>query len=446
MNAERKAHVITIAGAGSARVPALVGTLVNYKERFPLSKIIFYDIDNERMGLMEDYDRLVLKCFYPECEAVFTTDEDEAYRETDFVFCQMRVGKTAMRSLDEKIPLRYGLVGQETCGPGGFAYGMRSLGAMKHMVEKVRSYSKDTWILNYTNPAAIVALGLDKMFPEDKRILNLCDQPYSLMKSFAKILDVPQENLRARYFGLNHFGWFTALKDVDGTDYFQRLRAYLRDHDFKPFNAEQRSKSWLDTYVRVNKYMQYFDEYIPTTYLQYYMFPEEIAAESDPSYTRADESRDSREKEVFEACRQAAGKICLDRKDMLVNSVFGNLMVEVAESIAYGLDKEFIVLVKNNGLIENFEPDAIVEVAGTIGKEGAKGYPFGTISPYYKGLMEGQYAYELLTVEAFLEKSYTKALMALTLNRTVVDPSKAKAVLDDLMEANEEYWTLNGRR
>ena len=439
---ERKPHVITIAGAGSARVPALVGTLVNYKERFPLSKIIFYDIDRERMGLMEAYDRLVLKCFYPECEVVFTTDEDEAYSQTDFVFCQMRVGKTAMRSLDEKIPLRYGLVGQETCGPGGFAYGMRSLGAMKHMVEKVRSYSKDTWILNYTNPAAIVALGLDKMFPDDKRILNLCDQPYSLMKSFAKILGVPQDILRARYFGLNHFGWFTALKDTEGKDYFDQLRTYLRDHDFKPFNAEQRAKSWLDTYVRVNKYIKYFDEYIPTTYLQYYMFPEEIVEESDPHYTRADESRDTREKEVFEACAKAEGKDSMDRADMLVNSVFGNLMVEVAESIAYDLNHEFIVLVRNEGIIDNFEEDAIVEVAGTIGKDGAKGYPFGPIGPFYKGLMQGQYAYELLTVEAFMEQDYTKALQALTLNRTVVDPSKAKAVLDDLMEANKEYWYL----
>ncbi len=439
---ERKPHVITIAGAGSARVPALVGTLVNYKERFPLSKIIFYDIDRERMGLMEAYDRLVLKCFYPECEVVFTTDEDEAYSQTDFVFCQVRVGKTAMRSLDEKIPLRYGLVGQETCGPGGFAYGMRSLGAMKHMVEKVRSYSKDTWILNYTNPAAIVALGLDKMFPDDKRILNLCDQPYSLMKSFAKILGVPQDILRARYFGLNHFGWFTALKDTEGKDYFDQLRTYLRDHDFKPFNAEQRAKSWLDTYVRVNKYIKYFDEYIPTTYLQYYMFPEEIVEESDPHYTRADESRDTREKEVFEACAKAEGKDSMDRADMLVNSVFGNLMVEVAESIAYDLNHEFIVLVRNEGIIDNFEEDAIVEVAGTIGKDGAKGYPFGPIGPFYKGLMQGQYAYELLTVEAFMEQDYTKALQALTLNRTVVDPSKAKAVLDDLMEANKEYWYL----
>ena len=438
----REKHIITIAGAGSARVPALVGNLIEMKERFPLSKIIFFDIDNERMGKMEAYDRLVLKTFWPEVEVVFTTDMDEAYSHTDFVFCQMRVGKGEMRSYDEKLPLKYGLVGQETCGPGGFSYGMRSLGAMKEMVEKVRSYSKDTWILNYTNPAAIVAYGLERMFPDDKRILNLCDQPFSLMKSFAKILDVPQEQLRARYFGLNHFGWFTDLFDISGKNYFDQLKSYLRDHNFKPFNAEQRAKSWLDTYVHVNKYLQYFDEYVPTTYLQYYMFPDEIVAESDPNYTRVDEARDTREREVFETCALAEGKTSMDGIPMLSNQVFGKLMVEVAESIAYDLHNEFIVLVKNNGLIPNFEEDAIVEVAGTIGKGGAQGYYFGEIGTFYKGLMENQYAYEKLTVEAFMEKNYTKALQALTLNRTVINPQKAKAILDDFQAVSADYWTL----
>lgn len=438
----REKHIITIAGAGSARVPALVGNLIEMKERFPLSKIIFFDIDNERMGKMEAYDRLVLKTFWPEVEVVFTTDMDEAYSHTDFVFCQMRVGKGEMRSYDEKLPLKYGLIGQETCGPGGFSYGMRSLGAMREMVEKVRSYSKDTWILNYTNPAAIVAYGLERMFPDDKRILNLCDQPFSLMKSFAKILDVPQEQLRARYFGLNHFGWFTDLFDISGKNYFDQLKSYLRDHDFKPFNAEQRAKSWLDTYVRVNKYLQYFDEYVPTTYLQYYMFPDEIVAESDPNYTRVDEARDTREREVFETCALAEGKTSMDGIPMLSNQVFGKLMVEVAESIAYDLHNEFIVLVKNNGLIPNFEEDAIVEVAGTIGKGGAQGYYFGEIGTFYKGLMENQYAYEKLTVEAFMEKNYTKALQALTLNRTVINPQKAKAILDDFQAVSADYWTL----
>ena len=438
----RQKHTITIAGAGSARVPALIGNLIEMKERFPLDKIIFYDIDNERMGKMEAYDRLVLKTFWPEVEVVFTTDMDEAYSRTDFIFCQMRVGKGAMRSYDEKLPLKYGLVGQETCGPGGFSYGMRSLGAMKEMVEKVRSYSKDTWILNYTNPAAIVAYGLERMFPEDTRILNLCDQPFSLMKSLSKILELPQEQLRARYFGLNHFGWFTDLFDTDGNNHFDRLRDYLKNHDFKPFNAEQRAKSWLDTYVRVNQYMQYFDEYIPTTYLQYYFFPEEIVAESNPSYTRVDEARETREREVFETCALAEGKDTMDGIPMLTNQVFGKLMVEVAESIAYDLHKEFIVLVKNNGLIPNFEEDAIVEVAGTIGKNGAQGYYFGEISPFYKGLMENQYAYERLTVEAFMEQNYTKALQALTLNRTVIDPRKAKAILDDFQQVSRDYWNL----
>jgi maltose-6'-phosphate glucosidase len=442
MGSTRKSHTITISGAGSTRVPALVGTFVEFRDRFPVSKFIFYDIDNERTSKTECYIRLALKTHYPSAEVIFTTNEDIAYAQTDFVFCQMRVGKSEMRSYDEKIPLKYGLLGQETCGAGGFSYGMRSLNAMIDMVKKVRSYSSETWILNYTNPAAIVAYGLQQVFPEDHRILNLCDQPYSLMRSYAKILNINQKDLKARYFGLNHFGWFTELFDKEGKDYFNELKDYLINHDFKPYNAEQRAKSWLDTYVRVNKYMTYIDEYIPTTYMQYYFFQDEIVAESDPEYTRVDESFDTREKEVWDLCEKAEGKADFKDLVLLTDSVFGNLMVEVAESIAYDLNEEFIVLVKNNGIIPNFEEDAIVEVAGTIGKDGAKGYPYGPIKTFYKGLMENQYAYEKLTVEACLEQDYVKALQALSLNRAVNGLEKAKAVLDDFMEVSKAYWTL----
>lgn len=189
--------------------------------------------------------------------------------------------------------------------------------------------------------------------------------------------------------------------------------------------------------------MNYFDEYIPTTYLQYYMFPTEIVQESDPKFTRADEAKLGREKEVFETCKLAENREDMSGIKMLTNSVFGKLMVEVAESIAYDLNNPFVVMVKNNGIIPNFPQDAIIEVDGTIGKDGAKGNYFGEISTFYKGLMESQYAYELLTVEAFMEKNYTKALQALTLNRTVIEPNKAKLVLDDLMEKNREYWYLD---
>lgn len=441
----RNSKVITISGAGSCRTPALVGTLMVMKERFPLKKVIFFDKDLKRFKLIEAYCRLALKTHSPETEVIVTDDMDTAYSNCDFVFCQMRVGQNTMRSFDEKIPLSYGLVGQETCGPGGFAYGMRSIGAMVEMVNCVRKYSKETWILNYTNPAAIVAVALDKIFPEDKRIVNMCDQPYSMMVSFAKILGVDAKTLRARYFGLNHFGWFTDLYSEDGTNYYQQLKDYLLNHSFKPYNAEQRTKSWLDAYLRVNKMMKAVPEYIPTTYLQYYFYSEEIVKESNPNYTRADETMLTREKEVWDVCEKAVGAESMENIELLTSPVFGSMMVEVAESIAYDLNKEFIVMAKNEGIIPNFSEEAIVEVAGTLNSTGVHPIPYGEIKRFYKGLMENQYAYEALTAEAWIEKDYTKAVQALSLNRTVNSFEKAEAVLQHLMEVNKDYWYLERR-
>ncbi|MCI6272109.1 MAG: 6-phospho-alpha-glucosidase [Erysipelotrichaceae bacterium] len=429
---------ITVVGAGSSRTPALVGSIIDYKDSFLLKKLIFFDIDNNRMSKMENYIRIVLQKELPELEVIFTTDKKIAYENCDAVLVQMRAGNIEMRSLDEKIPLKYGVVGQETCGPGGFAYGMRSIKAMIEMVNDIRNINTNAWILNYTNPAAIVALALDKVFPNDKRILNLCDQPYSMMRSYAKILNLKQSELSCKYFGLNHFGWFTDIYDKNGKSYLNSLKDYLKNNDFKPYNAEQRSTSWLETYKRVNKYLSFFPEYLPNTYLQYYFFPNEIVGESNPEYTRADEARDSREKEVFEMCENAT----YENSTILKGSVFGNLMVEVARSILYDLKDEFVIMTRNNNLITNFSNDAIVELVGKLGKDGVIVEKYGEIKPFYKGLMENQHAYEKLTVEACLEEDYDKAIEALTLNRTIIDPQIAKKVLDDLIDVNKGYWTL----
>lgn len=439
----RRKLSVTIVGAGSRRTPALVGSLVEHKERFPLEKLIFFDINLDRVNEMRDYIKLTMEKYYPEVELVFTENEKEAYTDIDFAFCQMRAGNTPMRSLDEKIPLKYGLVGQETCGPGGFAYGMRSIQPMIDMVNSIRKYSPEAWILNYTNPAAIVAVALDKVFPNDKRIMNICDQPFSMLKSFAKILKVKQEDIVPKYFGLNHFGWFTELYHTKTKrDLLPELKKYLSKHEFKPYNAEQREASWLETYKNVNKMLYFFPEYLPNTYLQYYFFPEEIVAESNPDYTRADEAAEGREKQVLDICKQASNQKSLKNIPFLTGPVHGRMMVEVAESIAYDLNSIFIVMARNEGIIPDLPDDAIIEKEAKLTKNGAVMEPMGKIPTFYKGLLVNQYAYEKLTAEAYLEKDYQKALQALTLNRTVINPKKAKLVLDDLMEANKDYWYL----
>ena len=116
------------------------------------------------------------------------------------------------------------------------------------------------------------------------------------------------------------------------------------------------------------------------------------------------------------------------------------MIVEVAASIAGDKGDPFIMIAPNAGVIENFNQDAMVECLAHVDSRGVHPVPYGAIDSFMKGLMEGQYAYEQLTVDAYFERSYKKALQALTLNRTLVDAQKARAVLDDLMDANEKWW------
>ncbi|WP_202595299.1 6-phospho-alpha-glucosidase [Phytobacter massiliensis] len=340
----------------------------------------------------------------------------------------------------KKIPLSLGVIGQETCGAGGFAYGMRSIRDMIALVENVRARSPKAWILNYTNPAAIVADALNKRFPDDKRILNICDQPVNLLRSYGRLLGRDPATFDPVYFGLNHFGWFTHLYDETGHDLAPELKAFIAENGFKPVDAEQRDQSWLDTYAAVADMLRDFPDYLPNTYLQYYLYPEYKFSKLDPHFTRANEVINGREKRVFDECRTAVAEGTTRNVHVVHNDAHGDMIVELAEAIAFNLKKKFIVMVPNNGLVENLDHDVMVELTAEIGSNGPRPFGVGKIPTFYKGLIEQQFAYERLTVEAWFEGSYTKALQALTLNRTIIDAKKARKVLDALIEANREYW------
>ena len=436
----KEAYNIVIVGGGSTWTPGILKALTKHKEKLPLKKVTLYDIDKERQETIGEFGIVLFKEEYPEVEFSYTTDKKNAYTDVDFVFCQMRTGGYPMREKDEHIPLSMGVIGQETCGPGGFAYGIRSIKDMVEMVKDVREYSPEAWILNYTNPAAIVAYALKKVFPDDKKIINICDQPVNLLRSYGRLLGRSYENWEPVYFGLNHFGWFKNIYDENGNDIVPEIKKITSEKGFLPADAEQRDQSWLDTYAVVEDMLKDFPDYLPNTYLQYYLYPEYKLKKLDPDYTRANEVMDGREKRVFAECRRIAENGTAKDSSVVHNDAHGDMIIEVAESIAHNRHRYFIVMVENNGLIENLPDDAVVEVTATLGINGPRPYGVGKIETFYKGLIENQYAYERLTVEACLEGSYTKALQALTLNRTVVDAKKARKVLDALIEANKGYW------
>lgn len=435
-----KKYNVTLVGGGSTWTPGLLQTLCKLKDRFPLNKLVLFDINEERQAIIGEFAKVLFKEEYPELNFTYTTKVEEAYNNVDFVFMQMRTGGYEMREKDEKIPLSMGLIGQETCGAGGFAYGLRSIRDMIKTINDIRTYSKDAWILNYTNPAAIVAEALRREFPNDKKILNICDQPVNLLRSYGRILQRDSKDFEPVYFGLNHFGWFTNLYDSEGKDLVPELKALIKEKGFLPVDAEQRDKSWLDTYGMVKDMCDDFTDYLPNTYLQYYLYPDYKTKKLNPDYTRANEVMDGREKRVFEECRRIAEAGTTKDCHMVHNDAHSEFMIQVAESIAYNQGKIFIVIVENNGTISNIQDDAMVEVAAVLTANGPRPLGVGKIGTFYKGLMEAQLAYEKLTVDAYYEGSYEKALQALTLNRTIVDTHKARKVLDELIDANKEYW------
>lgn len=435
-----KKYKVVIVGGGSTWTPGLLKSLYEKKNEFPMEELRMYDINAERQAVIGEFAKVLFAEEYPDLKFLYTTDKAQAYKEADFVFCQIRSGGFDMRMLDEQIPLAHGVVGQETCGAGGFAYGLRSIPDMIQIVRDARTYANDPWILNYTNPAAIVAVALERVFPGDKKIVNMCDQPVNLLQSFAKVLGIRRQDIIPEYVGLNHFGWFTKLTDRDGNDLLAPLREKILSEGFLPADAAERDASWLHTYAMVQTIMRDFPDYVPNTYLQYYLYPEQVVAQLDPDHTRTEEVRNGREKRVFTQCRQAARQGSTKGLTIAKSEVHADMIVEVASSIAFDKGELFIMITRNNGTVSNFHEDAMVETAAHVGANGVTAIPFGKIDVFMKGLMEGQYAYEHLTVDSYFEGSYKKALQALTLNRTLVDAQKAKAVLDDLIDANQDYW------
>mgnify|MGYP002545700901 FL=1 len=435
-----KKYKVVIVGGGSTWTPGLLKSLCEKKNEFPMEELRMYDINAERQAVIGEFAKILFAEEYPDLKFLYTTDKAQAYKDVDFVFCQIRSGGFDMRMLDEQIPLAHGVVGQETCGAGGFAYGLRSIPDMIQIVRDARTYANDPWILNYTNPAAIVAVALERVFPGDKRIVNMCDQPVNLLQSFAKVLGIRRQDIIPEYVGLNHFGWFTKLTDRDGNDLLAPLREKIMSEGFLPADAAERDASWLHTYAMVQTIMRDFPDYVPNTYLQYYLYPEQVVAQLAPDHTRTEEVRNGREKRVFTQCRQAARQGSTKGLTIAKSEVHADMIVEVASSIAFDKGELFIMITRNNGTVSNFHEDAMVETAAHVGANGVTAVPFGKIDVFMKGLMEGQYAYEHLTVDSYFEGSYKKALQALTLNRTLVDAQKAKAVLDDLIDANQGYW------
>ncbi|WP_251861131.1 6-phospho-alpha-glucosidase [Clostridium sp. Marseille-Q2269] len=436
-----KKFSVTIAGGGSTFTPGIILMLLDNLDKFPIRKLKFYDNDKERQAVVAGACEIILKEKAPEIEFLATVDPEEAFTDIDFVMAHIRVGKYAMRELDEKIPLKYDVLGQETCGPGGIAYGMRSIGGVIEILDYMEKYSPNAWMLNYSNPAAIVAEATRRLRPNSK-ILNICDMPIGIEVRMAEILGLnSRKDMATRYYGLNHFGWWTDIRDKEGNDLMPKIKEHVSKQGYvvSKGDTQHTEASWNDTFAKAKDVYAVDPDTLPNTYLKYYLFQDYVVKHSNREYTRANEVMDGREKFVFGECRKVIENQSTEGCELHIDE-HASYIVDLARAIAYNTKERMLLIIENNGAIQNFDPTAMVEIPCIIGSNGPEPLLVGKIPQFQKGLMEQQVSVEKLVVEGWIEKSYQKLWQAITLSKTVPSASVAKNILDDLIEANKGYW------
>lgn len=436
-----KQFSVMIAGGGSTFTPGIILMLLDNLDKFPIKEIKMYDNDEERQRKIGDACAIILKEKAPNIKFSYSTNPEEAFSNVDFVMAHIRVGKYPMRELDEKIPLKHGVVGQETCGPGGIAYGMRSIGGVLELVDYMEKYSPNAWMLNYSNPAAIVAEATRRLRPNSK-ILNICDMPIGIEVRMAEILGLKsRKEMDIMYYGLNHFGWWKSIKNKAGNDLMPALKEHVAKYGYvvPKGNNQHTEASWNDTFAKAKDVFLVEPTTLPNTYLKYYLFQDYVVEHSNKEYTRANEVMDGREKFIFGECEKIV-KNNSSQESRLHIDEHASYIVDLARAIAYNTKEKMLLIVENNGAIVNFDKTAMVEIPCLVGNEGPEPLVIGEIPQFQKGLMEQQVSVEKLTVEAWIEGSYQKLWQAITMSKTVPSATVAKAILDDLIVANKEYW------
>ena len=248
---------IAIIGAGSTYTPELMEGIINKKDSLPVRKLYLMDIDARKLTIVGGLCQRMAEHAGLNCKVVLTMNLDEALEGASFVCAQIRVGKLPARVLDEKIPLKYGLIGQETNGVGGFFKGMRTIPEIMKIVHRMEEICPDAWLINFSNPSGMIA---EAVLNNSKiKMMGLCNVPINTIDSIKTKLNLP--NAYVEYIGLNHLAWITGIYD-NGKNYL-----------------EEAVKAGLDSPIMQNIPKLNFSHdliktigAIPTSYLIYYYY------------------------------------------------------------------------------------------------------------------------------------------------------------------------------
>ncbi|MET7854299.1 6-phospho-beta-glucosidase [Streptomyces avermitilis] len=430
---------LTILGGGGFRVPLVYGALLGDRAEGRVTRVVLHDLDAGRLTAVA---RVLAEqaAGDPDAPGVsFTTDLDEALRGADFVFSAIRVGGLEGRADDERVALAQGVLGQETVGAGGIAYGLRTVPVAVDIARRVARLAPDAWVINFTNPAGLVTEAMSRHLGD--RVIGICDSPVGLGRRIARVLGADPREAFIDYVGLNHLGWVRGLR-VAGRDELPRL---LADPGLLGSFEEGKlfGPDWLQSLGA-----------IPNEYLHYYYFNREaVSAYSEAEKTRGaflrdqqarfyeemkradssalaawDRTRAEREATYMAENRDAAGAGERDADDL--SGGYEKVALALMRAIARDERTTLILNVRNRGALSVLDSEAVIEVPCLVDANGAHPVAVDPLPGHATGLVCAVKAVEREVLSAAESGSRTTAVKAFALHPLVDSVNVARRLVD----------------
>ena len=435
---------LVILGGGGFRVPLVHGALLRDTADRRVTEVVLHDTDHTRLDVMrmvmsaQAADRASGPVAPPTVTA--TTDLDTALAGADFVFSAMRVGGLEGRTADERIALDLGLLGQETTGPGGVGYGLRTVPVALDVARRIRRLAPNAWVINFTNPAGLVTQAMQSVLGD--HVVGICDSPLGLAKRAAGALRHDLDDLEIDYAGLNHLGWLTGLR-LGGRDLLPDLladeTALGEIEEGHLFGTE-----WLRTLGALpNEYLYYYyftrdaiaqirsapqtrGEYLVAQQADFYTA---VAASRHDAWRRWDAVRRERNATYMQETRESDDGESHERAEADVEGGgYEGVALALMAAIARDEPARLILNVRGGGAVAGLPADAVVEVPCRVDAAGPVPLPVSALPGHALGLTQQVKAVDELVIRAAVEQSRSLAVEAFALHPLVDTVTVAREV------------------
>jgi len=435
--------MLTVIGGGGMRTPLLISGLIERRARLAVERVVLYDTDPDALAVVQGLAGAMLARSTRPFAVQTTTSPAGAFGGASYVITSIRVGGLAGRIVDEQVPLAYGVLGQETTGPGGWAMALRTIPVIVDLVAQVRRAAQDAWIINFTNPAGLITQAL--MASGERRVIGICDTPPALGRRIAAQLGLSEAAMRLDYLGLNHLGWVRAIWDGRA----DRLPEILASDDairgvygrplFTP--DEVRRLGLLP-----NEYLHYYyhrDEAVGRLRAAPRTRGQEVAevavrlrAAVLDAVTRGEDPLPIYEDAILARRSSYMATETGQRRDLAmmgghVEGGYARAALDVIEAMATPDGRELIVNAANGGAIADLDGADAVEIPFSVGPSGPRPRRMGSLPATVRDLVLRVKAYERATIAAALNRSWRDAVAALTLHPLVPSPDIAAKMAEE---------------